>query len=207
MKIVFISDTHNKLGYVKIPDGDMLIHCGDFTMLGTIEEFRGFNSDLEKLPHKHKIVIAGNHEFLLEHNQALGREILSAATYLQDENIEVNGLKIYGSPWQPEFGKWAFNLPRNSPSLHLVWDKIPRDTDILVTHTPPQGILDKTMSKEKVGCEVLKQRLKDLSPRIHCFGHIHPAYGKKRIDDTLYINAAIVNEKYQPINQPIVIEI
>jgi len=207
MKIVFISDTHNKLSEVVVPPGDILIHAGDFTMLGKIEEFQLFNKDLEKLPHKHKIVIAGNHEFLVEHNQKLGRAILSAATYLQDESVVVEGLKIYGSPWQPEFGRWAFNLPRNSPSLKLVWDKIPRDTDILLTHTPPHGILDKTNSGEKVGCEVLKQRLRDLTPRIHCFGHIHPAYGKKKVDKTLYINAAIVNDKYQPTNQPIVIEL
>ncbi|MBX9879955.1 MAG: metallophosphatase domain-containing protein [Candidatus Obscuribacterales bacterium] len=204
MKIVIVSDTHNRLSEVKIPDGDILIHCGDFSMAGNAEEFEQFARDMEELPHKYKIVIAGNHELLFEAQPMNARGILRGVTYLQDEAIEIEGLKIYGSPWQPEFGNWAFNLPRNSPLLMQVWEKIPRDVNVLITHTPPHGILDKTREKKSVGCEVLRQRLKDLrSVKLHCFGHIHPAYGKKRIGDTLFVNAAIVDDKYKPANQPI----
>lgn len=207
MRIVFLSDTHNRLGDISVPDGDLLIHSGDFTMGGKPEEVELFNADLEKLNHTHKIVIAGNHEFMFELQPMYARRLLSAATYLQDDFVIVDGLKIYGSPWQPAFHNWAFNLPRNSPSLCKIWDKIPNDTDILVTHTPPYGILDKTKSNMSVGCEVLRQRLRDIKPRIHCFGHIHPAYGQRRLMGITFVNAALVDEKYQPANSPIVIDL
>lgn len=207
MKIVMLSDTHNRLSEVAVPDGDILIHGGDFSMAGNLQEFERFNNDLGALPHKYKVVIAGNHELLFESQPQLAKRTLSSAIYLQDESIIIDGIKIYGSPWQPEFGNWAFNLPRNSPMLMKVWDKIPKDTDILVTHTPPHGILDKTRAKTSVGCEVLRNRLKDLRIRLHCFGHIHPAYGARKVGDTLFVNAAIVDETYKPVNEPIVFEL
>jgi Icc-related predicted phosphoesterase len=206
MRIIFLSDTHNCLNYIKVPDGDLLIHCGDSTMQGTIDELKRFNAALERLPHQHKVVIAGNHEFIFESQPDVGRSLLTAATYLQDESVTISGVKIYGSPWQPEFGGWAFNLPRNSPAITKVWDKIPGDTDILVTHGPPFGILDKTAGGDPVGCEVLRDRLKDIHPRIHCFGHIHHSYGEKVVSGTLFINAANANEMYQPINEPIIFD-
>jgi Icc-related predicted phosphoesterase len=128
--------------------------------------------------------------------------------YLEDSGITLEGLKIYGSPWSPEFGSyWVYNLPRGSRYLKEKWDKVPDDTDILMTHTAPYGILDPNYEYQSVGCELLRDRIIDIKPLISCFGHLHRGYNVKRIDlgnkTTTFINSSICNDNNQVVNKPI----
>ncbi|HSS43975.1 MAG TPA: metallophosphoesterase [Thermoanaerobaculia bacterium] len=137
-RIVCVSDTHNRQGQFEVPDGDVLIHAGDLTGRGTLPEITAVNDWFGRLPHTNRVVIAGNHDFLFERENALARSLLTNASYLEDSGIEVQGLKIWGSPWQPWFYDWAFNLPRG-PALAEKWRRIPEKIDVLVTHGPPSG--------------------------------------------------------------------
>src|SRR5947209_8205178 len=133
MRIICISDTHlaHQEGQLKIPDGDLLIHAGDGTFEGSLAEMSDFLKWLSQLPHRRKVLIAGNHDWLFQKNPALARSLVPASiTYLEDSRAEIEGLSIYGSPWQPEFLKWAFNLPRGA-RLREKWRRIPSDIDIL----------------------------------------------------------------------------
>jgi hypothetical protein len=109
---------------------------------------------------------------------------------LEDESAIVAGVKIYGSPWQPYFGGWAFNLRRGEP-LAAMWAKIPDNTDILVTHSPPEGILDRNRWGEPCGCRDLLARVREVQPRLHIFGHIHEAAGQSHDAGTTFVNAAV----------------
>lgn len=206
MRIIFISDTHGLHEALELPEGDVLIHAGDIGMKGTLDEIVNFNAWLGKQTHAHKIIIAGNHDFAFEKNARLARKALSNGKYLQDNFAIVEGLKIYGSPWQPWFYDWAFNLERGAP-LKKVWQMIPEDTDILVTHGPPFGILDITSDGQSVGCKDLLERVRQIKPKVHAFGHIHPAYGALEIDETRFLNCAACNSDYILTNAPLLIEL
>ena len=126
-------------------------------------------------------------------------------TYLQDDFVEVDGVKIYGSPWQPWFFDYAFNLPRDGEEIYEKWQKIPEDTDILVTHGPPQGILDISGDPYNIsdlGCMFLKKRVAEIKPKIHVFGHIHGSYGYKYENGTHFFNASVLDEKRYYTNKP-----
>lgn len=172
-----------------------------------MNEVERFHSELIALPHQHKIVIAGNHDWPFEREAVAAQAALAGVTYLQDQSVTVSGWKVYGSPWQPAFMNWAFNLPRSSPELAEKWALIPADTDILVTHGPPHGILDRVKYGANVGCELLRDRVAAIKPALHCFGHIHEAFGQERHHDTLFVNAAMVNLQYQPFNKPVVVDL
>ncbi len=214
MRIVFVSDTHNRLGRIKVPDGDLLVHCGDFTMrteaktleahLGQVERF---NQDLGALPHPFKVVVAGNHDTPFESNPEEARALLTNAVYLQDSLIELAGLRIYGSPWQPEYRKWAFNLPRDSEELAAVWRKVPDNIDILVTHGPPKGFLDRAPLWPTLGDALLRDRVLEVRPKIHCFGHVHHSAGVLEHDGITFVNAATHNENYKANDSVIVLDI
>ncbi len=198
MKLVVLSDTHGRHKTIDIPDGDVLIHAGDFSVwFGTLEELAEFNDFLAQLPHVHKIVVAGNHDFPFERENAEARAILTHAHYLQDEALEIEGVKFYGSPWQPEFLNLAFNLPRGEP-LRRKWDMIPSDTDVLITHGPPHGIGDRTFDGLHVGCEELLARVQEIKPRVHVFGHIHEGRGRIDIGETTFVNAATDRKGWSP---------
>lgn len=202
IKIVIISDTHNCHNALNIPDGDILIHAGDMTEYGTRAEIEAFDKWLGTLPHHHKLVIAGNHEVCVQEDG--GWFLFHNATYLEDEAITIEGIHFYGSPWQPAFFDMAFNLPRGE-ALAKKWQKIPANTDILITHTPPFQRLDQADGK-RVGCKDLLQRLKEIKPKYHVFGHIHASYGQLTHAETTFINACSVLELDLPLNPPIVIE-
>jgi len=217
-KIVCISDTHSLHQKIKIPDGDILIHAGDFCNRGTPDEVKDFFDWFTLLPHRIKICIAGNHDWHFELENSRAREKTIGCIYLQDsELVTPEGLKIYGSPWQPEFCDWAFNLPRGNP-LKEKWDMIPADTDILVTHGPPYGIMDRIQppfhpkferegEDPNVGCKELLNAATKIKLMLHVFGHIHSSAGICTINNTIFVNAAICDEQYNPINPPIVIEL
>ena len=212
MRFVCISDTHNRLNQVHLPPGDVLLHAGDLTGRGTLEEVQRTAEDLAKLNYTYKFIIAGNHDFAFEQNPGRVKEILSHSApdviYLQDESVVINGIKIYGSPWQPWFYDWAFNLKRGL-EIRQKWDLIPNDTDILMTHGPAYGFRDKTLLGEHAGCEELLKVIRErVQPRYHVFGHIHEGYGQERDPEheITYINASICTLRYAPTNLPIIFD-
>lgn len=213
-RIVCLSDTHNCNEQIDVPDGDILIHSGDATTIGTIEEIAKFNSWFSNLPHGHKIFVAGNHDWLFEKNNALARTLLDPEiTYLQDSSTEIDGLKIYGSPWQPRFFDWAFNLNRGYEMAEK-WKLIPDDVDILITHGPPYGILDLVPRQgwdENSGCEELRKKIEEIAAagrlKLHVFGHIHCGYGTHEQFGIKFVNASNCDESYLPTQPPIVIDL
>ena len=235
MKIVCISDTHSLQDFMThpIPQGDILIHSGDISNKGGEKDVTNFINWFKNIEgFKYKIFVSGNHDFCFEkinqpHHKGdydwlhtlMWEDDLSESnvTYLEDDFIIIESpefsrpIKIYGTPWQPWFYDWAFNLPRMGEELKNKWDLIPDDTDILITHTPPNGIRDyvqnRFMGNESVGCEILRHRLETVNPILNVFGHIHGAYGTAYVRDTLFVNASICTEQYIPSNKPIVIEL
>ena len=217
MKITFISDTHTKHEEIgkDLPGGDLIIHAGDLMNSGydpiDVARFVNWYSSLLTMDYKHRVFIAGNHDGMFEDSPNLAMELMNAYSggliYLKDQTHVIDGVKIYGSPWQPTFYDWAFNLPRNGWELELKWKDIPNDTDILVTHGPPFGHCDVTpYGNLNVGCELLRARVDELKPKIHVFGHVHSGYGYKFYEGTHFINAAVLNEKYKYANKPITID-
>lgn len=216
MRIVCISDTHERHNQLAIPEGDVLIHAGDATFQGKVETISAFNEWLGTLPHKHKLVIAGNHDWLFQREPTLALSIMSNATYLEDGWIVLDGVKFYGSPWQPTFCNWAFNLPRGE-SLRAKWERIPRDTNILITHGPPHGIGDDVVRFnnrtgeyiiERVGCEELRKTVDELPDlKLHVFGHIHKGYGQYGLSGKMFVNASLLDDDYRVAHKPIVIDL
>ena len=207
-RLVFISDTHDHdLDEIGIPEGDILIHCGDATSMGTVNQIARFNFMLGKLPHKHKIIIAGNHDWLFQQSPEMAKIMITNAIYLENSSVIVEGIKFWGSPATPFFHDWAFNYDRASEDLYRIWSRIPEDTDVLITHGPPLGIGDITYRGEQVGCYDLFHRVRVVKPKIHVFGHIHYSYGDHGLSlGTRFINASTCDERYQPTNKPIVID-
>lgn len=204
MRIVCISDTHGRHDGLLVPDGDLLLHAGDLTKRGTPEQLEAADRWLASLPHRHKVVIAGNHDFGLEADSGPAR--ITGATYLRDDLMVVDGLRIWGSPWQPRFFDWAFNLDRGEP-LRRVWAMIPDGTDILLTHGPPRGILDRTASGVDAGCDDLRDAVFRIRPKLHVFGHIHEAYGELHIDGVHFVNASSLDLSYRRHNAAIVVDL
>ena len=196
-----LSDTHTLHRKIHVPEADLLIVAGDFCAHGKQGEARNFVAWLRELPHPHKVIVAGNHDLCMEADLSLGRRLFHAEGehYLFDREVTVCGLRIYGSPWQPAFHDWAFNLPRNGEALRTVWDRIPEGLDILVTHGPPHGILDRNAEGDLCGDEVLLTEVEKKAPRMHVFGHIHEGHGVTGwYGPTLFVNASICTRQYVP---------
>ncbi len=205
MKLITLSDTHGLHKSLTIPDGDVLIHAGDLTRHGSLDDVQEFNDFLGTLPHPYKIVIAGNHDFCFEKDRRACEVLLTNCTYLQDQEVTIDGVRFYGSPWQPWFYDWAFNLERG-PEIRTKWDLIPAGIDVLITHGPPYGIGDLTARGDKAGCQDLLEVIEKIKPRVHLFGHIHEGYGVTSNDVTTFINASSCDQLYQPVNPPVVYE-
>jgi Icc-related predicted phosphoesterase len=224
LRIVAISDTHEQHEQIALPEGDVLICAGDISFNGRPQAIAGFSRWFAAQPHRFKILIAGNHDFLFEENNAIARSLLSEETiYLEDSGCELDVaqadslrehlpddheaktlLKFWGSPITPWFFNWAFNRHRGEP-IRRHWDKIPADTDILITHGPPAGILDRNAAGENTGCEDLRLVVDRIKPRLHIFGHIHEAYGVEERDGTIFINACQLDERYRLAHEPVVV--
>lgn len=210
MKIIAISDTHELHRKVQVPDGDILIHAGDFTNFGEIDQVEDFNKWLGELPHEYKIVIAGNHDLSLERAPELTEPMLTNCIYLKDKGLDLFGLKIWGSPYTPFFSSdfWVFHK-RGHDACYSQWQAIPEGLDILVTHGPPNRVLDKTMEGDYAGDTGLAARLHEMRirPRIHLFGHIHEAYGTQKAHGGQAYNVSVCTRMYKPTNLPVVIEV
>ncbi|MCB2180645.1 MAG: metallophosphatase domain-containing protein [Desulfobulbaceae bacterium] len=192
MKIALFSDTHASHGRIKIPDADILIFAGDMTHCRTARDVSDFNRFLGRLPHTYKIVVGGNHDHRLARDTEKAKALFSEALYLLDDFVVISGITIYGAPWQPLFNDRAcdaFALPRGK-ALKEKWDMIPPGVDILVTHTPPAGILDQD-GPVSHGCSDLTAAVAALKPRYHIFGHIHSHHGMVKIGPTSYINCNV----------------
>ena len=206
MKIVLISDTHNQHEKIKLPKGDMIIHAGDVSGRGTFTEVLNFLQWFSKLPYQHKIFIAGNHDFLFERQKLTATAMFpEGVTYLENSEVTIEGIRIYGSPFTVKFYDWAF-MKYPGEEMAEIWKQIPKGIDILITHGPPFEILDENISGMNRGCKDLLKRVRKVRPRIHVFGHIHEGYGSKEIDGTTFYNASILNDNYRVANSPIVVE-
>jgi predicted phosphohydrolase len=206
MRIVCVSDTHNQHASLDVPPGDVLVHAGDFSMAGQAREISAFDAWLGTLPHAHKLVIAGNHDWLFQTDPGAARSLLTHAQYLEDSGTVVDGIRFWGSPWQPWFLDWAFNLQRGA-EIAAKWALIPDGVDVLVTHGPPHGTRDRVEDGGLVGCEELGRALARVRPRLHVFGHIHEGYGVTRRGDLTFVNASSCDVSYRPINPPVVIDL
>lgn len=210
MNLVCISDTHCRTNCVALPEGDVLIHAGDFTFRGSLGEIKPELEIIATAPHKHKIVIAGNHDWCFDNpfRKKVEKDCEKLGiTYLRDESVTIDGVKFYGSPWQPRFFDWAFNVDRG-PKIAEKWAAIPDDVEVLITHGPPFGIGDPTYRDGRVGCNDLLGRICELKKlKVHVFGHIHLGYGEYEDIGVKFINASICNERYNPVNLPIEVEI
>lgn len=232
MRITFISDTHAKHKQITedLPGGDLLIHAGDMSTMGYKHEIESFCSWFEKINnYDHKVFIAGNHDWgFIDHikftisgeaevpektqqilnsyktfDYLFDSEVLLSAT--EKDGTEKYRVSVYGSPWQPEFYNWAFNLPRRGEELKAVWDKVPATTDILVTHGPAFGFVDTVYHSpaNHLGCELLTERIGIIKPKIHVCGHIHTGYGHFFDGTTHYINASVLDERYAYTQEPL----
>jgi len=211
MKIMFLSDTHGRHNeitelYGELPYVDIIVHSGDCTRYGEFEETDLFMNWYSKQNAMHKVLVAGNHDFVLQ--QTDRRNWLLAnnygVIYLEDSFININGIGIYGSPWSPVFGMWAFMKQRNA-ELDEVWQKVPTDgsVDLLVTHTPRYGRFDVSVrGNYNVGCEMLANRINDIHPKVHVFGHIHECGGMIKeetevpLNGMISLNASLLNIRY-----------
>jgi Icc-related predicted phosphoesterase len=206
VRLVCISDTHSqhhRLG--TLPEGDVLVHAGDVSRRGGEAEIRAFAEWFASQPHRHKIMVAGNHDFAFEQEPG-ARTWIEGATYLQDEGCEVGGVSFWGSPYQPWFYDWAFQRQRGS-EMAEIWERIPVGVDVLITHGPPHGILDRTARGAHAGCEALLEAVWRVSPRIHVFGHIHEEYGQLEQNGIRFVNASTCSVTYDEIRPPIVLEL
>lgn len=213
MIATFISDTHGLHHQLtdKLPGGAMLFHSGDCLNRGTEVELINFLEWFKSLPYGHKVFIAGNHDWAL--SSVYAREIVKTEYpeihYLQDSEVNIEGYKIYGSPWTPKFFNWAFMKTRGY-DLELAWSAIPTDIDILLTHGPALGIGDRTNRNDVTGCLSLLKRLEDVQPLVHSFGHIHEGYGKyicEEYKETVFLNSSVVNSRYEVVNEPMVVDL
>lgn len=220
MKILAFSDSHNQHEILTkwnwMPEADVLVFGGDMSLRGTEGEVKAFFDWFWRLEqYKHKIFIAGNHDFLFERNPDLIKNTVFPENvhYLNDQELVIDGVKFWGSPITPWFHNWAFNRFRGE-EIKKHWDLIPLDTDVLITHGPPYNILDEVMypssynPEMNVGCKDLTEKIKELKQlKAHIFGHIHETYGAEEHLGVKYFNASFLDRKYRPTHKPHLFEI
>jgi Icc-related predicted phosphoesterase len=201
--VTVISDTHLMHESLRLSGGDLLIHCGDMFDLSRRKpsELRKLDSWFGKQPFDKIVCTGGNHDHILEQARARNSQPFRNACYLEDEALQYRGLTIYGAPWLPGLPTHAFHKDR--VGLANAWSRVPAGIDILVTHSPPKGILDKSSRGVSFGCPDLARELERISPRVHCFGHVHASAGQTKLGETLFINASSVQSGGTSMQRPI----
>jgi hypothetical protein len=202
MRICIISDTHELEREVSIPPCEVLAHCGDWSFFGKSEQAMDrFCGWFAEQPARYRVITCGNHEYPVEADPLKWRRRLSDAnaTLLLNEGITIEGINLWASPITPLSGG-AFGLSSEA-ERERVFNTIPGDTDILISHIPPLGILD-----GGAGCPALRRAVIRVKPRLHCFGHVHSAYGTMPTKSVLFINASILDEEGAPSRKPILLD-
>ena len=183
MTIHHLSDTHGLHRQMEhLPLADVVVHSGDFCEEGTIEEVEDFVEWFAALPHRHKVFVAGNHDDCLHGATIEG--LPDGVHYLCNSGVEIEGVRFYGVP--------MFVADEVSGAYDTAIEKIPTDTDVLITHQPPYGILDNA-EEVHYGSTSLLNRVLSIKPRLHLFGHVHKANGKTASHNTLFVNSSIVS--------------
>lgn len=217
VKIAAVSDLHGY--YPEIPECDILLIAGD--ILGPSDPYiqaaicgGPLMVWLKKVPAKNIVMVAGNHDIVFEQHPSLLPKWPDNLYYLQDSGVELCGLKIYGSPWQIRFCDWAFN--EDEENLVHIWAKIPDNTDVLVTHSPPYGFRDYDRAGKNLGSPSLANRVTEIIPKLHVFGHIHDGYGANNISvihvgkiagNIIMANVSLCDNAYKPNNPVQVFEL
>jgi Icc-related predicted phosphoesterase len=204
MKVVMISDTHGQHGQLSGLEGDVLIHCGDF-FFGPDrdpQQIVALDEWFSRQRFDQVLCTGGNHDFLVEDLQARGKQVFCHATCLADQTVEIGGYVFHGAPWVPELTGWAHY--RAPGELQKAWARIPLQTDVLITHTPPSGHLDRNSRGKHCGCPLLRDAVTRIRPQLHCFGHVHASGGTLVEGGTTFVNASMVNSRYELARQPVV---
>lgn len=218
MRLVVMSDTHGYHKRLTVPDGDVLIHAGDFSMRAKAYDIMEFAGWFKSLPHKHKIMTPGNHDMACEGNRSrTDEEFGRKVHYLVHQTAIIEGVKFFVSPYSIAIydpSPWAFDYQKTSARSKDLWEQIPMDTDVLVTHGPPKGILDKVLhpfpgEDANVGDLNLLSRVMDVKPKVHLFGHIHEGYGSyiRELWETKFYNVSVCDADYKPVNPITVIDL
>lgn len=233
LRLCHISDTHNKhkqikWGNIDLSKVDILVHSGDISAIGREREVENFLKWFNLLPCQYKIFVAGNHDLCFDHSKNGQRELQSIEDhpdwlvalleefrapfghyYLENQGVEIEGVKFWGSPYSAWFygDRWAFNIHRGEDSRKL-YDQIPIDTDVLITHGPAMYYQDQNYENQYLGCDDLLRRIRAVNPLLHLFGHIHEDYGcgENVACDTHHFNGSICTLQYEPLNAPWLLE-
>lgn len=212
MRLVCISDTHGDHAQLIVPDGDVLVHAGDATAHGTRADFREFLAWFGAQPHRHRVLVAGNHDRFAEVEPDEARRMAEAAgvVWLNDTGVEIDGVRFWGSPITLRFHDWSF-MRDPGEDIDRHWRMIPNGTDVLITHGPPHGILDEVVrengSSDNTGCPSLLERVRDVRPRLHIFGHIHECRGDVSQDETRFLNVSTMDQSYRIRHEPVIVDL
>ncbi|MFK7861475.1 MAG: metallophosphoesterase [Granulosicoccus sp.] len=212
MRLVCISDTHGDHEGLELPAGDVLIHAGDLSAHGGRAETLAFMKWLGSRGFDNTLCIAGNHDTFMEQEPLLTKQFAEdhGVLLLNDSGIVLGGLQFWGSPITPRFCDWVFMRDPGEP-IEAHWRQIPQNTDVLITHGPPYGIMDVVRRADgqfaTTGCPSLLARIKSVSPTAHIFGHIHEGRGTHSQDGVAFYNVSSMNEHYQRVHEPVVIDL
>ena len=208
MRVAIISDTHGLHEQLGVLEGDVLIHCGDFCD-GFKKDARAVSAvDAWFARQQFEVIlcVGGNHDFVAEDRVRTGKPVFDNAVWLEDTEYVHQGVKFYGAPWIPQLQGWAFY--QTSDGLREKWSMIPDDTDVLITHTPPFGILDQPRSRNtNCGCPELLERVEAIKPRFHVFGHNHASAGVHETESTTFVNASVVDSNFKIARPEVVLEV
>lgn len=202
-RVTVIGDTHCRHDEIDLPAGDLLIHCGDMFNLsdGAPQQIQAMDEWFGRQKFERILCTGGNHDRLLESELTRRSHPFRNAYFLKDEVVEFRGLRIFGAPWVPDLTTHAFFQDRSG--LAAAWARVPSKIDILITHTPPKGILDTSSRGRSLGCPALAEEVRRISPRVHCFGHVHAGAGRRQVGKTLFVNAASFDGRTGVMREPL----
>lgn len=203
LDIAIISDTHLRHRRVRMGRGALMIHCGDMLDLfdDGPEQLDSIDAWFGAQRFDAVVCTGGNHDHAIERRVAAGDRVFANARFLSDAEWAFRGLRLYAAPWVPDLPGHAFHQPPDA--LRRKWAAIPAGIDVLITHTPPAGILDVSSRGRALGCPMLRAELPRIAPRVHCFGHVHASAGQRRIGDTLFVNASAMISGGRGMRDPV----